>query len=208
MTVAIIGAAIVAWVLIGLGARMSLLRRGHRRMSMLTAAVLGPFVVVIAIENAHWSPTRPPRLVDAGVPGQGPIDLLVGVDTSPDSEAAVRYALELLGSRMGSLTIATVIAFDFADEGERQSAEHDARARLESIGAGVVRQLGPNRTPLPELVVLSDAPADVLAQQALAREANLIVVGKRGQGLSKAIIGSVASQLARDARVPVLIVGA
>jgi nucleotide-binding universal stress UspA family protein len=58
----------------------------------------------------------------------------------------------------------------------------------------------------PETVLLSGRPADVLRKHAVEDGYEVIVVGRRGHGASRVLLGSVASELARGGDVPVLIV--
>jgi len=110
-------------------------RLGH---SSYAWGLLGPIALLLALvevrsERPWWT-----RLVASGDPGGGPVDVLVGIDGSPESAAATTAALD---------TIAAEDGYD------------------------------------------------------------LLVVGARGAGLSKVLLGSVASRLAARASVPVLVVG-
>jgi nucleotide-binding universal stress UspA family protein len=60
---------------------------------------------------------------------------------------------------------------------------------------------------MPALVMWSGQPADVLDQVAIEDGYGLLVVGAKGAGLSTVLLGSVASRLAAQASVPVLVVG-
>jgi nucleotide-binding universal stress UspA family protein len=53
----------------------------------------------------------------------------------------------------------------------------------------------------------SGQPAAVLDQMAVEDGYGLVVVGARGAGLSTVLLGSVATRLAAQASVPVLVVG-
>jgi nucleotide-binding universal stress UspA family protein len=54
------------------------------------------------------------------------------------------------------------------------------------------------------IIILSGRPADALTEHALRDGYQLLVVGRRGRGASKAILGSTAAQLA-SAPIPVLV---
>jgi nucleotide-binding universal stress UspA family protein len=58
-----------------------------------------------------------------------------------------------------------------------------------------------------ETVMLTGAPAGALLDHATATGADLLVIGSRGRGASRKLLGSVATQLAGSAAVPVLVVG-
>ena len=56
-------------------------------------------------------------------------------------------------------------------------------------------------------MVLEGKPADALVECARANGVDLVAVGRRGRGLSQAVLGSVATQLNRRADGLVLVVG-
>ena len=60
--------------------------------------------------------------------------------------------------------------------------------------------------PDPETIVLSGQPAEVLRKFAAVNGYELIVIGRRGRGMSTRLLGSVASVLAHGGDVPTLIV--
>jgi nucleotide-binding universal stress UspA family protein len=78
---------------------------------------------------------------------------------------------------------------------ERRRELDDAQRRLAEAGRDA------------ELVAVLGAPADVLVEEARKRQADLIVVGRRGlSGAERLVMGSVSSKLARTAPCSVLIV--
>jgi nucleotide-binding universal stress UspA family protein len=66
-----------------------------------------------------------------------------------------------------------------------------------------------DRTPgrALELEVLHGRPSAALRQRAIEGGFELIAVGARGEAMTKAVLGSAASELARDSKIPVLVVG-
>jgi nucleotide-binding universal stress UspA family protein len=56
----------------------------------------------------------------------------------------------------------------------------------------------------PGIMMLSGRPADALSEHALRDGYHLLVVGRRGRGASKAILGSTAARLT-SAPIPVLV---
>ena len=58
----------------------------------------------------------------------------------------------------------------------------------------------------PSTVVLTGRPADALTRYAADEGYEVISIGRRGRGASKAVMGSTASRLANGADVPVLVV--
>jgi nucleotide-binding universal stress UspA family protein len=177
----------------------------------LLGTVLGPLAIPIALSAVH-RPQETPRVVKEGVAAAGPVDLLVGVDGSPQAAAALTVALELVGSRLGRLTLVAVTSLE--DSVERRRREAWLRAELERQSAAACSWLaahglvpaGTRREP--ELMLCAGRPAQVLRRLAAEGGYDLLVIGARGTGLSKALLGSTATGLAAGSEVPVLIAGA
>ena len=145
-------------------------------------------------------------------PGGGPVDILVGIDGSPESAAATTAALELLGGRVGRLTLVAVTDLDdsYAGREERLRLQGELERQAESVRDWLWERDGPvhaEPTVVPELKLMAGRPATVLDTIAAEDGYDLLVVGARGAGLSKVLLGSVASRLAARASVPVLVVG-
>jgi nucleotide-binding universal stress UspA family protein len=193
--------AVVAgsWLAIGLVLSIVMGRRGHNGFGwFVLGAMLGPFGVVLAVvTRRNGERLRPVPVVGRvpATPGSGPVDVLVGSDGSPESAAALDAAVELFGERLGRLTVATVVPFGDVKAPERRAAE------------GLRRLTGPGRGRTPDLEVLHGHPSAALRQCAVEGGYEVIAVGTRGKGLSKAILGSAASELARDSGIPVMLVG-
>ena len=124
----------------------------------------------------------------------GPVDVLVGFDGSPECRSALESAIAVLGTRIGRLTLATVVPYDGGREREQM-----ARAALEGGAAALKRS--------PRLEVLRGRPGHALLDRAVSEGYGLLVIGTRGVGASRAVLGSTATEVARTARVPVLMMG-
>lgn len=59
----------------------------------------------------------------------------------------------------------------------------------------------------PRTVILSGPPARMLVEHARENGFHLLAVGSRGRGASKAVLGTVSGQLARQSRIPLLVAG-
>jgi nucleotide-binding universal stress UspA family protein len=175
--------------------------------------VLGPIALLLALSSVRNGRPSWSRLLAGGDPGSGPVDVLIGIDGSPESAAAAAAALELLGDHVGRLALVAVTAIDDSlggrEEQTRLQAELERQAQALQTAQGGGRQSGrPGQTVKPALVMRSGQPAAVLDQMALEDGYGLVVVGARGAGLSTVLLGSVATRLAAQASVPVLVVGA
>jgi nucleotide-binding universal stress UspA family protein len=178
----------------------------------LLGLLLGPIALLLALvevrnERPWWT-----RLVASGDPGSGPIDVLVGIDGSPESAAATSSALELLGDRMGRLTLVAVTDLDdsYAGREERGRLQGVLERQAEAVRAWLRERDGPvqaKQTVVPELQLMAGRPATILDTVAAEDGYDLLVVGARGAGMSSVLLGSVAISLAARASVPVLVVG-
>lgn len=131
--------------------------------------------------------------------------IVVPVDFSEDSFAAIDTALELVGGP-GSLHIVYVLpVFDPAepdvvwstvnDETRRRHGEQALRERLSDA-----KYKGVN------LHVLFGEPGHKIAEFAAEEKAELIVLSSHGRtGISRLLIGSVAEKVVRLAHCPVLV---
>jgi len=179
----------------------------------LLGLLLGPIGLLLALVEVRKE-RRPwwTRLVASGDPGSGPVDVLVGVDGSPESTAATTAALELLGGRVGRLTLVAVTDLDdsYAGREERARLQAELERQAAAVRAWLRERDGPVRAKpmvVPELKLMAGRPATTLDTIAAEDGYDLLVVGARGAGLSGVLLGSVASRLAARASVPVLVVG-
>ena len=184
-----------SWLSIGLTLSLTMGRRGHDAFSWLILGTLfGPLGAIFAFEARGQEGRRTELVAPHGPSGAGPVDVLAGIDGSPESMAALRAGFEVLGSRLGRLTLATVIPFDCGVA--RQQA---AREELERAGSSIAGE--------PQLEVLYGRPAQALLDRAIEGGYDLVVIGTRGAGASKALLGSTAADISRSAKLPVLLMG-
>lgn len=188
-----------AWVAIGLVLSVVMGRRGHDSFGWLViGTMLGPLAVVLAVDARRHDEALAPARVQPGQAGTdgGFVDVLAGYDGSPESIAAIDAVVALFGDRLGRFTVATVVAY-----GEVQDSERAAKEALNALTERAWRRA-------PELEVLHGAPAAALSRFAVEDAYDVIAIGSRGTGVTKAVLGSAASDLARKTTVPVLVVGA
>lgn len=187
------------WLAVGLVLSIVMGRRGHSGFEWLVlGTLLGPFALVLAFEAGRHDERLEPARLPGGLraaEGHGPVDVLVGYDGSPESAAALQAAVGLLGLRIGRLTVATVVPYGDIPESEREAQEELRRLAARTPGHE------------PELEVLHGHPSNALREFATAGGYELIAVGTRGAGITRAIVGSAATELARDSKIPVLLVG-
>lgn len=142
--------------------------------------------------------------------------ILVAVDGSSHSEKALRHALDLGKECQAELTVLHVqdltwmlVGSEFAidttqvNEARRQVGEgilEQARHLAKAAGVDIRTRMVQTDTP-------SQHVADVIADEAAAWPADLVVVGTHGhRGLRHLLLGSVAEGVARICSTPVLFV--
>ena len=126
------------------------------------------------------------------------VRVVVGVDTSAESIAALDWALRAAAVFEGSVIV--VHAVGLLEEG-------GYRPRPDVVA---VVDDACSRAPRPRpatTVVVEDGPAaDVVVRVAEREDADLIVVGRRGLGEAPRPLGSVSERVLAHASVPVLVV--
>lgn len=193
----VLGIVAGAWVLEALALGYVMGRRGYEAYSWtLLGMVLGPIAVGVALTFVFRPASREPRLLRGGRPGTGSVDVLVGIDGSTQAAAAVDRVASLLGGSAGRVTLASVVPVDATRESERV-----AEAQLAAACAA-------HPELDPSTVLLRGEPVAALRDYVDRLGYEILVVGTRGEGKSRAMLGSVAMALARGAGIPVLLVDA
>jgi nucleotide-binding universal stress UspA family protein len=137
--------------------------------------------------------------------------IIVGVDESPYSQAALRWAVGYGGDR--DLPVTAVMAWDYVLQHHvAQDAPFDAAYGSETAAkvlAEVVRDavdaVGEGRNGLAQVVIRDRAGPALL--HAAGDDASLIVVGARGMsGFKGLLIGSVSRYVLHAASVPVAVI--
>jgi nucleotide-binding universal stress UspA family protein len=134
--------------------------------------------------------------------------LVVGIDGSPSSCTALRWALE--EAERHSWPVTAVLAWGFLDQHHADAEKPfdpsytaaDAAAALEAY---VEQAVGPERVGRVNRVAVCDLAAPALIDEAAG--ASLLVVGARGVGGFKGLLlGSVSQHCLHHARSPIAIV--
>jgi nucleotide-binding universal stress UspA family protein len=198
------------------GDAVTVLRResGHARLTVIGAhgasRVSGLFFgsVALALASANPAPVAvigPGELVNAA----GPV--VVGVDGSPNSDAALAFAFDEAALRQADL-IAVHSWYDTVIDGAYswQTVWLDPGANEKEESASLSKLLASWREKYPEVVVhqqlVRSRPARALLE--LSRTAQLVVVGSRGRGgFTGMLLGSTSQALITGSSSPVVIVG-
>ena len=136
--------------------------------------------------------------------------IIVGVDGSPGSRAALRWAHEEAGLRKATLEVVTVWqfsvmtslpAFGTMPPPENLGSEAEGALLRTLADEGIVST---DEVPVTT-VVAEGAAAPVLLES--ATDADLLVVGNRGHGgFTGLLLGSVSQQCVTHATCPVVVV--
>jgi len=182
------------WIVIGIATAIVMGRRGHRPYTwVLLGAFLGPLVVVPALEaigsESGASESRPTTRK------QGRLSLLVGLDGWAESRAALAQALHLFAGAGPRVTMVEILDF----EREIDETTHPGHELRDDVIAATERA--------PELVALLGDPAERLKSLARSDDFHAIVIGRRGRGATKMVMGSGAAALTAGSPIPVLVGG-
>lgn len=158
----------------------------------------------VEINNRH--------VVKGEIMAAGPSGILVGVDGSPDSEAAIRWATHeaLLRDQPVRLLHAitpVVVTWPVAylEASYIESMESNGRDILDSAQKTVQAAAGDKAPPAIETQIMNAAAPAALVTA--SRDAYMTVSGSRGLGvLGRAFLGSVSSGLLHHGKGPIAIV--
>jgi len=143
--------------------------------------------------------------------GSGP-RVVVGVDGSPESVEALRWAAAYAAATGG--TIDAVLSWHYAaDAGvvppgmAPQTVSDEVRANmLETLDKAMLAVFGPTTAPGVQARVTYGHPAVVLVEE--SQNADLLVVGNRGHGAFTGMLtGSVSMHCVNNAHSPVVVRG-
>jgi nucleotide-binding universal stress UspA family protein len=131
--------------------------------------------------------------------------VLVPVDFSPESLAAVDVGLTLVDSPEHLHVIHVIIDITPLEAGEVWGVI-DPQARIEQIQKLLKEKLAASKYAGVHTAVLLGEPAHGIANYAQEKHAELIVIPSHGRtGLTRLLIGSVAERVVRLAHCPVLV---
>ncbi|MEX2255644.1 MAG: universal stress protein [Acidimicrobiia bacterium] len=135
--------------------------------------------------------------------------IVVGVDGSTSSQAALRWAADEARRRGVGLHVVTCWDFPVLPVGPYQppiSAEELHREAREVAEKEIANVLGASGRDLDVSIAITEGPPS-LTLLVFARTAAMVVVGSRGRGgFAGLLLGSVSQHLAEHARCPVVIV--
>jgi len=131
--------------------------------------------------------------------------IVVGVDGSPSSLAAVDWAVTEARLRNGKIRLVSAWYYPpLASEVGEGVIDDSFKNYAEQTLAEALGMVADQGIPVSGTVV-ENSPA--IAMLDAARDANLVIVGSRGRGgFASLLLGSVSSQVVHHAHCPVLVV--
>ena len=130
--------------------------------------------------------------------------IVVGVDGSEQSLAALRWAVEEARMRHGTVHLITAWHYPPVPSTVEDSGSNDSFHAAERVQAGALKAVAAEDVDIKGMLVRGPS-ANVLLDA--AKDADLLVVGSRGRGgFAGLLLGSTSSQVAHHAPCPVLVV--
>lgn len=169
----------------------------------LLSAVLGPIAIIGLVGTRQTDLLKSDRFEPvSGVRSDAPT-IVAATDGSAASERVVRYIAQMHRTGSDVLLLAVLPQDARARASATQEAEH-ARAVNALTGAAkaILDEAG-----IPHRIVVGYGNAgEEIVRCAEHERADAIVVGRRGAGLSKALLGSVSDHVVKHATRPVVVV--
>ena len=133
--------------------------------------------------------------------------IVVGYDGSPSSRAALALALDRVGDGKLFVVHAYDAPGDFWGSEHFQEVLDRALYRGEAVLGGLTPDTDPRLATVDyETELIAGRPAEVIAGVADTRGADSVIIGTRGFGRVRAVLGSVAHELLHEARCPVTVI--
>ena len=134
--------------------------------------------------------------------------IVVGYDGSPASRAAIARAAQQAGEDSRIYIVhAYSLPADYLGIPNYQQLLDAALGRAQAKVGRIEEECGADLQGVAwETEIIGDAPARAIADVAAARNADEIIVGTRGFGRARALLGSVAHELIHLAACPVTVI--
>lgn len=190
--------AVAIWSSLGLLASLIFRRQGHNFLLFAGLGLwLGPFVILI-MRSVSREQQLKVQVLREGAMSDGWIDVLVGVDGSPESVASVELVIAMLAPAIRRIRIVSALDRETANAplafDTDNALELELRAASHAFGFDGA-----------ELAFVTGRADHALVSHAIEEGFDLIVVSCRHHRLRSRLLGSTVERLARNSGVPVLI---
>ncbi|MEX2247569.1 MAG: universal stress protein [Dehalococcoidia bacterium] len=171
----------------------------------LLAAAMGPFAIVGLIGTRQSDVRRAPafELGDGAARRPAGERILAACD---GSDISVELARHLAMTHADAEVLVLAVLPHESRPGADPASQADHDRRVEDMTAEALRVLRDANVPVREIVGYG-SPGEVILRCADEERADVIAVGRRGSGLSRAMLGSVSDHVVKHATRPVVIVG-
>lgn len=139
-----------------------------------------------------------------------PSHVLVALDGSPLSEAALAHALDVFDCPVTVLNVVTPLDASMSESGviEREERENEAREHADEVIEAAASRAAEHDQSV-ETVVEEGDPAETIVEYADEHDVDQIVMGGHGgdaNELTQRLLGTVATTVVREAPVTVTVV--
>jgi len=171
---------------------------------LLMAAAAGPFAIIGLVGTRQRDVQHPEALERGERAHAGGKVVIVGCDGSEQSTRAARYAAREYADADEFLLMVVLPREGRPSAGDDVArGEHDRRVEASTRDAlSEIRGSGLNA----RVVVGYGVAGEEIARAAQSEQATAVVMGKRGAGLSRALIGSTSEHVLKHAPAPVVVV--
>jgi nucleotide-binding universal stress UspA family protein len=203
--------AIAAWLLLVLVTSIVVvylaLRWGRDPFGwVLLSAVMGPIALVALIATRQRDIERPSGfgVRETVQEGSRAVTIVAACDGSAATERIAQYlAGEAAGEVVAMLTVLPKEAEPRKNDDPTARADREKSVeRATATAEAALRSAGIETC----VVVGYGVPGEEIVRYAQESDARLVVVGRRGSGMARALLGSVADYVVRHAGRPVLVI--
>jgi nucleotide-binding universal stress UspA family protein len=166
---------------------------------VMLSAMMGPFALVGLLGIRQSDRARPARPLETGADADGG-PMVIACDGSAVSARLGEEAATYWDGR--EVILLTVLPY----EAERQGESRETLKRVQNMTQAVSTLLGERGIP-SRTVVRYGPPGPAVVAFAVEVGASHIIMGRRGSGLKRALLGSVSAHVAAHAEIPVVLVG-
>jgi nucleotide-binding universal stress UspA family protein len=169
----------------------------------LLAAVLGP-IAAVGLIGSRQSDVRRPTTYDGEARGAAAPTILLACDGSAATTRAARYVAAMHRPDVDVLLL-TVLPHEAQPGAAFAGAPGEHERRVEHAtgeAERILREAGVRVRIIPGY----GSPAEEILRCAEQEHVEAIIVGRRGAGLTRALLGSVSERVVDEAKQPVVVV--
>ncbi len=171
---------------------------------LLLSAAMGPIAIVALIGTRQSDVERSQASTRESSAQSGRPRVLIASDGSDAGPACARHVAQTHGDAVEVIVLAVLPHEAQPGTSEQSIRDYDERvAAITDRTVDALRHTGISS----RRVVAFGSPGEEIIRQADAEGAELIVVGRRGGGMSRALLGSTSDYVLKHATRPVTVVG-